>query len=88
MTLCRSLSVILLVVVATGCASTIAPEYTTDKPDIMRIGDRPQDAAAVKEKAGSFCIEIAEQWHDDGKTPDGQTLWAKDTIRKVIPCGQ
>jgi hypothetical protein len=88
MTLRRCLSVFLVAAVASGCASTIAPQYTTEKPDIMRIGDRPQDPAAVKEKAGSFCLEIADKWHNDGNTPDGQTLWAKDTVRKVVPCAQ
>lgn len=88
MTLHRCLSVFLLTAVTAGCASTIAPQYTTDKPDIMRIGDRPADSAPVKDKAGSFCLETVDQWHDDGTTPDGQTLWAKDTVRKVIPCAQ
>jgi len=88
MTLRRCLSLVVLAALAAGCTSTIAPEYKTDKPDIMRIGDRPQDSAAVKDQAGSFCLETADKWHDDGKTPDGQTLWAKDTLRKVIPCSK
>jgi len=88
MILHRCLSVFVLAAVASGCASTIAPEYTTEKPDIMRIGDRPQDTAAVTDKAGSFCIETTEKWHNDGSTPDGKTLWAKDTLRKVIKCSK
>jgi hypothetical protein len=88
MTLCRYLSVFFVAAVASGCASTIAPQYTTDKPDIMRIGEHPQDSAAVRDKAGSFCLETVDKWHNDGTTPDGQALWAKDTLRKVIPCGQ
>lgn len=87
MTLRRCLSVFVVAAVASGCASTIAPQYTTEKPDIMRIGERPQDPAPVKEKAGSFCIEVTEKWHEDGDTPDGQTLWAKDTLRRVVNCG-
>jgi hypothetical protein len=70
-----------------GCATTIAPTYTTSNPDIMRIGgDQPEKPAPVVENSGSFCVETAEQWNEHGKTPDGQTLWAKDTLRRVVPC--
>jgi hypothetical protein len=88
MTLRRCFSVLLMASMATGCASTIAPQYTTEKPDVMRIGERPQDPAVIKDKAGSFCLETSEKWHDSGKTPDGQTLWAKDSVRRVVPCTQ
>ena len=70
-----------------GCATqTIVPTYTTTNPDI-RIGDeRPLDEAPRIDAAGSFCLEVAERWHRDGETPDGTALWARDTLRKVVPC--
>lgn len=74
-------------VLASGCAVTIAPTYTSQKPDIMRIGgDRPENAAPMLESTGSFCVETTEHWHENGKTPDGQMLWTKDTLRRVLPC--
>jgi|TARA_R110000851_G_scaffold173766_1_gene320060 hypothetical protein len=55
----------------------------------MRIGgERPANRDASVESAGSFCLETAERWNEHGRTPDGQTLWAKDTLRKVVPCKQ
>lgn len=83
----RSLAAIALVSLVAGCATTIAPTYTAEKPDIMRIGgDKPATPEAKLESAGSFCVQTSDSWHDDGKTPDGQTLWAKNTARKVVPC--
>jgi hypothetical protein len=80
-------SVLIAVATLAGCATTIAPTYTTSNPDIMRIGgSKPENPAAVVENSGSFCVETSEQWNDHGKTPDGQSLWAKDTIRRVVPC--
>lgn len=70
-----------------GCASnTIVPNYATSNPNLQVGGEKPVDLAPVVENAGSFCLEIAERWHEDGKTPDGQKLFAKDTQRKVVPC--
>ncbi|HSP31843.1 MAG TPA: hypothetical protein VLO13_07545 [Halomonas sp.] len=90
MPLRRCLPALLLTVLVAGCASsTIAPSYTTDNPDIMRIGgDRPANRDTTVESAGSFCLETSERWNDHGRTPDGQTLWAKDTMRKVVACNQ
>lgn len=86
MSLIRPFALIAVVALA-GCATTIAPTYTTSNPDIMRIGgSKPENAAPVVENSGSFCVETTEQWNDHGKTPDGQSLWAKDTIRRVVPC--
>ena len=83
----RSFAVMALVAMTAGCATTIAPTYNSQKPDIMRIGgDRPTDPAPVVENTGSFCVQTTDTWHEDGETPDGQTLWAKDTVRKVVPC--
>jgi len=71
-----------------GCATpTIVPTYTTTNPDIRIGGERPVDEAPRIEAAGSFCLEVAERWHRDGDTPDGTALWARDTLRKVVPCG-
>ena len=87
MTLFRCLAVALLAAVAAGCATTITPSYSSQKPDIVRVGgDRPSDPQPSMENTGSFCVETAERWHQDGKTPDGQSLWAKDTIRRVVAC--
>jgi len=30
--------------------------------------------------------DILDKWKTDGKTPDGQMIWTKDSFRKVIPC--
>ncbi len=70
-----------------ACATnTIAPSYETSNPDIQVGGPRPEDKEALVENAGSFCLEVTEKWHLDGKTPDGKALWARDTHRKVVPC--
>ncbi|WP_355660896.1 hypothetical protein [Halomonas salifodinae] len=88
MPLRRCLPVLLVTALVAGCASTtIAPRYTTDNPDILRIGgERPANPDLRVENAGSFCVEISERWGEHGRTPDGQSLWAKDTLRKVVPC--
>lgn len=88
MSIRRGLACVLLASSLVACTnSTIAPTYTSERPKIIRIGgDQPMNPAPVIESAGSFCVHISEIWHEDGKTPDGQILWAKDTIRKVVPC--
>lgn len=77
-----------LVVLLGGCASgAIAPSYTSENPDIMRIGNqRPADPQVTVESLGSYCLEITETWSEQGATPDGQMLWALNTQRKVVPC--
>ena len=84
----RQLLLVLLVgSLSTGCSQIIKPNYTSSKPDILRVGgDTPTDPKTAIENAGSFCMEVADKWHKDGETPDGQSLWAKDTARKVVPC--
>lgn len=70
-----------------GCASnTIVPNYATSNPNMRVGGEKPIDSGPVVENAGSFCLQSTEKWHNDGKTPDGQVLWSKDTARKVVPC--
>ncbi len=89
MPLRRCLPILLVATLVAGCAgnTTIAPRYTTESPDYLRIGgERPSNPDVRTEPSGSFCLEVAERWNDHGKTPDGQTLWAKDTLRKVVPC--
>jgi hypothetical protein len=82
------LGVCALAVILAGCAAqTIAPSYQTSNPNLQVGGERPADLSPVIENAGSFCLEVSEKWHQDGKTPDGQPLYAKDTARKVVPCG-
>lgn len=83
----RSFAALALVTLIAGCATTIAPTYTSEKPDIMRIGgSQPPNAEPTVENTGSFCVKTTESWKEDGKTPDGQPLWSKDTTRKVVPC--
>jgi hypothetical protein len=70
-----------------ACATnTIVPTYATSNPDIQIGGPSPADGPATFENAGSFCLQVSEKWHQDGKTPDGTALWARDTFRKVVPC--
>jgi len=77
----------LLFTALAGCAgNTIVPNYETSNPNLQVGGERPVDLAPTIENAGSFCLQVTEQWHEDGQTPDGQKLYAKDTQRKVVPC--
>ena len=84
----RQIFLCLLVgLLSSGCSQVIKPNYTSTKPDIMRVGgDTPSDPKTSVVNVGSFCLEISDNWHQDGETPDGQALWAKDTARKVVPC--
>jgi len=70
-----------------GMATTIAPNYQSTNPDLMRIGG---EAPGQKEpeiiNMGSYCLQVTNRWKTDGKTPDGQTIWTMDSLRKVIPC--
>ena len=76
-----------LVALTAACASnTIVPNYSASNPNMKVGNERPEDTEDSIENAGSFCLEINEKWHKDGKTPDGKALWAKDTFRKVVPC--
>ncbi|MFG6177813.1 hypothetical protein ACGTN6_11270 [Halomonas sp. THAF12] len=77
-----------LIALLAGCSGgAIAPNYTSENPDIMRIGNqRPADPQVTVESLGSYCLEITETWSEQGDTPDGQKLWALSTQRKVVPC--
>lgn len=71
-----------------GCgAATIQPNYASTNPDLMRIGgDSPGNREPEIVNMGSYCLQVTDKWKVDGKTPDGQTIWSKDTFRKVVPC--
>ncbi|MEW6218001.1 MAG: hypothetical protein AB1634_00520, partial [Thermodesulfobacteriota bacterium] len=59
----------------------------TTNPDLMRIGsERPADRGPEAVNMGTYCLEVAEKWKQDGKTPDGQVVWTKDTLRRAVPC--
>lgn len=70
-----------------GCASsTITPDYSSTDPNVQVGGEPPEDTRPTIEDVGTFCMEVTQKWHEDGKTPDGQKLWSRDTYRKVVPC--
>jgi len=77
-----------ITVTITGCGvPTVNPNYSSANPDLMRIGgEAPGDKGPEIVNMGSYCLSVTEKWKADGKTPDGQTLWTKDSLRKVIPC--
>lgn len=83
-----TLPLLLATALLAGCASNaLSPRYTSENPDIMRIGDeQPANPEKTTEDLGSYCVEITETWNAHGTTPDGQSLWAKDTARAVVPC--
>jgi hypothetical protein len=84
---CYSIFAVGTAILLGGCASrTIAPDYNSTNPNLQIGGERPVDIGPTREAAGSYCLEVSEKWHSDGKTPDGKTLWARDTFRKVVPC--
>lgn len=72
----------------TGCgAATIPPSYSSTNPDLMRIGgDTPGNKEPEIVNMGSYCLQVTDKWKTDGKTPDGQAIWTKDSFRKVVPC--
>jgi hypothetical protein len=72
----------------TGCGTaTMKPNYSTANADLLRIGgDKPSDKEPEIINMGSYCLQVTEKWKVDGKTPDGQTIWSKDSQRKAIPC--
>ena len=81
------LSAIIATILA-GCGTaTINPNYSSADPDLMFIG-KEAPAAKTPEtlNLGSYCLSVTEKWKVDGKTPDGQTIWTKDSLRKVAPC--
>lgn len=77
-----------MAVTMSGCAATtITPTYLSTDTELMRIGaEKPGDKEPEVVNMGSYCLQVAEKWKADGKTPDGQTIWSKDCFRKVVPC--
>ena len=89
--LCALFVYAVIAVSLTGCVkggkTTINPNYTSANPDLMRIGgEAPENKEPEIVNMGSYCLRVADKWKTDGKTPDGQTIWSKDTFRNVIPC--
>ena len=80
-----------LAVTLAGCGmfgtTTINPNYTSANPELMRIGgETPGNKEPEHLNLGSYCLQVVDKWKADGKTPDGQTIWTKDSFRKVTPC--
>lgn len=74
-------------ILLSGCASqTIAPDYSSNNPNLQVGGDAPVDPGPVIEPAGVFCLEVFDEWHKDGETPDGEPLYARDTRRRAVSC--
>lgn len=71
-----------------GCgAATIAPNYQSTNPELMRIGgDTPSQKEPEIINMGSYCLQVIDKWKSDGKTPDGQMIYTKDSFRKAVPC--
>ena len=72
----------------TGCGmTTMKPNYTSTNADLLRIGgERPSDKSPEIIEMGSYCLQVTDKWKADGKTPDGQTIWSKDSVRRALPC--
>ena len=72
----------------TGCGmATMKPNYSSANTDLMRIGgEKPSDKEPEIINMGSYCLQVTEKWKADGKTPDGQTIWSKDSLRRAHPC--
>jgi|GEM_PF-228617 len=74
-------------IMAPTTSTTINPNYASPNPDLMSIGmDAPTEKPSEILNLGSYCVSITEKWKRDGKTPDGQSIWTKDHLRKVVPC--
>lgn len=84
----RLLAACIVIVALVGCgAATIKPNYTSSNTDLLRIGgEKPEDKSPETINMGSYCLQVADQWKEAGKTPDNQIIWSKDTFRKVVPC--
>ncbi|CAK0762676.1 conserved exported hypothetical protein [Gammaproteobacteria bacterium] len=70
-----------------GCATQLQPNYTSTDPEQMRVGGaKPVESEPAIHNLGSYCLQVSEKWKSDSETPDGQTIWSKDTLRQVVPC--
>jgi len=86
--ICQYFACAAITLTMVGCATPIiAPTYLSSDMELMRIGsDQPTDKEPTVVDMGSYCMQTAEKWKADGKTPDGQTIWTKDSLRKVALC--
>jgi hypothetical protein len=86
--ICQYFACAAMALTIAGCASPIiTPTYLSSDTELMRIGsEQPNDKEPVIVNMGSYCMQTAEKWKADGKTPDGQTIWTKDSLRKVALC--
>jgi len=71
-----------------GCgAASIAPNYQSTNADLMRVGgEMPTQKEPEVITMGSYCLQVTDKWKADVRTPDRQTIWTKDTLRKAVPC--
>jgi len=70
-----------------GCGGgTIRPDYGSSNPNLQVGGGKPEDGAPAIENAGAFCLEVREVWDEDGKTPDGERIYTRDTLRRAVSC--
>jgi hypothetical protein len=86
--LCTLFVFAVLAATLTGCGvSTIVPNYSSTNPDLMRIGgEMPSQKEPEMLNLGSYCLQVTDKWKPDGKTPDSQMIWSKDSYRKAVPC--
>lgn len=70
-----------------ACTTVLKPSYIVSDPEVMQISSkRPVAKPAELVNLGQFCVSVQGQWKADGETPDGQTIWTKDTYRKAAAC--
>jgi len=72
-----------------GCGTgTIRPDYASTSEYLQIGGRKPTNPEPIIENAGAFCLEVREEWHEDGRTPDGERLFARDTLRRAVACNE
>ncbi len=72
-----------------GCGTgTIRPDLTSTSEYLQIGGRKPTNPEPIIENAGAFCLEIREEWHEDGRTPGGERLFSRDTLRRAVACNE
>jgi hypothetical protein len=72
-----------------GCGTTtIRPDYASTSEYLQIGGRKPVNPTPTIENAGAFCLEVREEWSEDGRTPDGEPLFTRDTLRRAVACGE
>ncbi|MDY0389777.1 hypothetical protein [Desulfobulbus oligotrophicus] len=86
--ICRLAVFAIAALALAGCgAATIAPNYHSTDPELMRVGgDMPGQKEPEIINMGSYCLKVVDTWKSEGQTPDGQPIWTKDSFRNVVPC--